>query len=366
MKLKVNKYYLPDPGDGFVQALKKRLTRRPVPAFPRTIQIQTGTGCNADCIFCPYGETYDTQPKGQMEWWLFKKIADESARHHVRRISPYLMNEPFVDRHLFEKIAYINEVNPRARVVITSNGSLLTPPVVEKLLALGDGVHELYLSVQGIDKESYERTMRGGMEFERTLRNVDHLIQVMRERRLKRPHLWITMVDTDVIDARKAVAYWKSRGVSSKCTRLENRGGNIADANSFSRSHDMQYFSTCTRLFKQMYIMFNGDVVLCCTDYSRQEVLGNVRERSLYDVWNGERAVEIRRKFLGDRIGELPLCGQCKIDQEVEVEHRTQFDARFYTDDPTRPAPPPSSRLPVVADKTPARADAAQGSCASR
>jgi radical SAM protein with 4Fe4S-binding SPASM domain len=237
--------------------------------------------------------------------------------------------------------------------------------VVEKLLALGDGVHELYLSVQGIDKESYERTMRGGMEFERTLRNVNHLIQVMRERRLKRPHLWITMVDTDVIDARKAVAYWKSRGVSSKCTRLENRGGNIADADSFSRSHDMQYFSTCTRLFKQMYIMFNGDVVLCCTDYSRKEVLGNVRERSLSDVWNGERAVDIRRKFLGDRIGELPLCGQCKIDQEVEVEHRTQFDARFYTDDPARPVPPPSSRLPVVADKTPAGAGAAPGSCAS-
>jgi MoaA/NifB/PqqE/SkfB family radical SAM enzyme len=354
MKLKINKYYVPNPSEAPLERFRKMLTRRPVPTFPRTIQIQTGTGCNADCIFCPYGATYDSQPKGRMEDWLFKKIIDESARFHVRRISPYLMNEPFADKHLFERIAYINEANPRAKVIITSNGSLLVPPVVERLLALGDGVHELYLSVQGIDKESYEQTMRGSMEFERTMRNIDYLVSTMRQRRLRRPHLWITMVDTDVIDARKAVAYWKSRGISSKYTRLENRGGNIADADSFSRSHQMQYFSTCTRLFKQMYIMFNGDVVLCCTDYSREQVLGNVRDKSLYGVWNGEVATEIRRKFLSDQIGELTLCGKCKIDEEVEVEHRTQFDARYYRDDPRRAAPPPLERLPIASSSSPA------------
>ncbi len=348
MKLKLNKYYMPDSFDTPVQQLRKKLTRRAVPSFPRTIQVQTGTGCNADCIFCPYGATYDTQPKGKMEDWLFKKIIDESARYNVRRISPYLMNEPFADKHLFERISYINKANPHARVIVTSNGSLLVPPVIDRLLALGGGVHELYLSVQGIDKDSYEKTMRGNMDFDRTMKNIDCLVSTMRKRRLKRPHLWVTMVDTEVIEAKKAVAYWKGRGISSKYTRLENRGGNIADADSFSHSHQMQYFSTCTRLFKQMYIMFNGDVVLCCTDYSREQVLGNVRDKSLYEVWNGEVATNTRRTFLSDRIGELPLCGKCKIDEEVEVEHRTQFDARYYRDDPHREAPAVPDRLPMA------------------
>ncbi|MEE9230957.1 MAG: radical SAM/SPASM domain-containing protein [Acidobacteriota bacterium] len=352
MNLKINKYYLPDPSDTLAQRLRKRLTRRAVPSFPRTIQIQTGTGCNADCIFCPYGATYDAQPKGRMEDSLFKKIIDESARFNVRRISPYLMNEPFADKHLFERISYINKANPRAKVIVTSNGALLVPPVVERLLALGDGVHELYLSVQGIDKDSYEKTMRGNMDFDRTMRNIDYLVSTMRKRRLKRPHLWITMVDTEVIDAQRAVAYWKSRGISSKYTRLENRGGNIADADSFSHSHQMQYFSTCTRLFKQMYIMFNGDVVLCCTDYSREQILGNVRDKSLYEVWNGEVAMNTRRTFLSDKIGELPLCGKCKIDEEVEVEHRTQFDARYYRDDPHRPVSASIDRLPMASDQS--------------
>lgn len=316
---KINRYYMDLPSDRLVTRLKKRLTRRPIPPFPRNIQIQTQTGCNADCIFCPYGATAETQPKGKMEWDLFRKIVDETVGYRVRRISPYLMNEPFADRDLFKRIRYINRVNPKVKVLVTTNGSLLTPPVVEELLDLGDGVHEISISVQGIDPVSYKETMRGGMNFDRTMANVNHLIEEMQRRQIRRPALWITMVDTAVIDARKSVEYWRSRGVNSKYTRLENRGGNIKDAEDFSVGKNMGYFSDCTRLFKQAYIKFNGDVVLCCTDYEATTILGNVREKSLYEVWNGSIATEIRKKFLTDRIGEISLCSDCKVDCEKEV-----------------------------------------------
>jgi len=131
------------PEDDLLTRLKKRLTRRAIPKFPRNIQIQTQTGCNADCVFCPYGATADSQAKGKMDWGLFRKIVDESAHYRVRRISPYLMNEPFVDREIFERSRYINEANPRPKVIITTNGSLLTPPVVDQLLGLSEGLHEM-------------------------------------------------------------------------------------------------------------------------------------------------------------------------------------------------------------------------------
>jgi hypothetical protein len=306
-------------GDSLLTRVRNRLTRRPVPRFPRTLQIQTFTGCNADCIFCPYGETYETQPKGKMPIDLFRRIVDEAAEHKVRRISPYLMNEPLMDRDLCDKIRYINAKNPGCKVVVTSNGHFLTPPVVDQLLDLGDGLHELYVSFQGIDKDTYHRTMRGNMDFDRTLANVDHFLETQRTRGLTRPKLWITMVDTAVIDARKAVAYWRSRGVASKYTTLENRGGNIRDAETFSRTRAMSTYTTCTRLFKQAYIMFNGDLVLCCVDYSRKQVLGNVTDSSVYQVWNGSVAREIRRRYLAHEFDGLPLCGDCKIDEVREV-----------------------------------------------
>jgi len=319
---KINRYYMLSPGDSLWERWKKRLTRRPIPVFPRNIQIQTQTGCNADCVFCPYGATASSQPRGKMEWGLFRKIIDETVRHRVRRISPYLMNEPFVDREIFERMAYINRVNPRARVVLTSNGSLLTPSVVDQLLDLGDGVHELAISLQGIEPEAYERTMRGGLSYQRTLENVEHLLGEMRRRKRRRPEIWITMVDTAIIDARKAVRYWRGRGVNARYTMLENRGGNVPDAERVGHHGVMAYYSDCTRLFKQAYIKFNGDVVLCCTDYETKMILGNVREQSLYEVWNGPVATAIRARFLSGRIGEIPLCSACRVDREKEVAVR--------------------------------------------
>ncbi|MEK7284221.1 MAG: SPASM domain-containing protein, partial [Acidobacteriota bacterium] len=224
-----------------------------------------------------------------------------------------------MDRDLFEKIRYIHAAIPGCKVVVTSNGHFLTPPVVDAILALGSGLHELYVSFQGLDREAYERTMRGSMNFDRTLANVNHFIDEQRRRGLDRPKLWITMVDTAVIDARKAVAYWRARGVASKFTTLENRGGNIRNAESFSRTKAMSYYTTCTRLFKQAYILFNGDMVLCCVDYSREQVLGNIMNSSIHDVWNGPVAQEIRRRYLAHEFDGLPLCGNCKIDEVREV-----------------------------------------------
>jgi MoaA/NifB/PqqE/SkfB family radical SAM enzyme len=318
--IKLNKYYLEEPGEGLLSILRKRATRRPVPSFPRTLQIQTVTGCQADCIFCPFGSTFDFQPKGRMDPDLFNRIIAEAKQHGVRRISPYLMNEPFIDKDLFRKIRYIHEQIPDSKVVVTTNGGLLTRERVSEMLDVGPALHALYVSFQGIEKDAYEHSMRGAMHFEHTMENVNQLLEQQRKRMTEWPKVWITMVSTDVIDAKKAVAYWKKRGVRSKYTALENRGGNIADAESFSTSGHMEYFSTCTRLFKQGYINFNGDMVLCCTDYSRKQVLGNITNSSIREVWNGGKAVDIRRRFLGGRIDTIDLCNECKVDQEVEIE----------------------------------------------
>jgi MoaA/NifB/PqqE/SkfB family radical SAM enzyme len=334
-RLKVNTYYVDQPGDGLLTRAKNRLTRRAVPDFPRTIQIQTFTGCNADCIFCPYGETYTTQPRGRMTPDLFRRIVDEAAAHKVRRISPYLMNEPLMDKEMFDRIRYINGKIPDCKVVVTTNGHFLTPPVVDRILEMGEGIHKMYVSFQGIEKEAYEKTMRGNMDFDRTMANVEHFIETQRARGLTRPQLWITMVDTAVIDARKAVDFWRARGVASKYTTLENRGGNIKDAESFSHSRAMSYYTTCTRLFKQAYIMFNGDLVLCCVDYSREQVLGNITDSSIYDVWNGPVAKEIRRRYLAHEFDKLPLCGNCKIDEvrEVAYDERGRMTVGEASDD---------------------------------
>jgi len=290
-----------------------------VPIFPKTVQLETQSGCNADCVFCDYGVSYPKQPKGKIDWDLFVKIVDECALHRVRRFSPYLTNEPFADKELLERLKYVNHKMPWCKVVVTTNAHYLVPEKVDEILALEKPLHAVYISFQGIEKQGFEATMRGNMSFERTLANVNYLVERVQKEGRKRPEIWITMVDTQLIDARKALAYWKGRGVKAKYTTLENRGGNIVQIDRLQKSAEMSYYSTCTRLMKQMYIHFNGDVVLCCVDNSRKVVFGNAREQSLSEIWNGPKAVEHRRRFLDHQFEGLPLCGTCKIDQEREV-----------------------------------------------
>jgi len=315
------RYYVPAPEDSLARRLLKRLTARPVPSFPRTVQIQTITGCNGACVFCPYPDTVDTQPKGRMEEGLFERIVEEMARHRVRRISPYLMNEPFLDRSILDKVAFIKERIPDARIVLTTNGSRLDAETVDRMLAL-DALHALYISFQGVEKEGYEATMRGSLKFERTLENVEGLIAKWRAAGgRKRVKIVVTMVATNRIDPEKAVAFWKARGVESKYTPLENRGGNVT-ASSLAPT-DMKRFADCTRLFKQAYIMFNGDMVLCCTDYSRKVVLGNIVDSPIEEIWNGPKAVKIRRLYAEGHMDRIPLCRDCEIsgstgDEEYE------------------------------------------------
>ncbi|MGC8738954.1 MAG: SPASM domain-containing protein [Candidatus Hydrogenedens sp.] len=289
----------------------KSLMLRKVPDFPLTVQIQTKTGCNGACVFCPYVLSVEHVPKGTMNDELFQKIVHEIAQHKkTRRISPYLMNEPFLDPKILERSRYIKKIIPKSRIIITTNGGKLSPAVVDDLIKDNPFQH-IFISMQGIEKEPYEETMRGSLKFEETKRNVEYLIQ-KRNEHCPELKITITMVKTNLIDVDKAVNYWKKMGVNSKYTALENRGGNNSTFRKLNPGKAIP-FKHCTRLFKQAYILFNGDMVLCCTDYFKKMVLGNVAESSIYDVWNSPRAIEIRQNFIRGDFSKNPLCASCLI-----------------------------------------------------
>ncbi|HDP35212.1 MAG TPA: radical SAM protein [Candidatus Hydrogenedentes bacterium] len=304
-------FYMPGVDQRWYMDLSKRIICRRVPRFPRMVQIQTRTGCNGACVFCPYPDASEKVPKGKMDEGLLEKIVAEIARYNVtRRISPYLMNEPFLDKSILERARFIKRHVPRASIVLTTNGSLLTDETLLDLVK-DNPLRALYISMQGIEKEPYEDSMRGSLKFERTKANIERLIE-LRDQYAPELKIVVTMIKTKLVDVDKAVAYWRSRGVESKYTRLENRGGNT-DAFDTLNVGDKRIYKDCVRLLKNAYILFNGDMILCCTDYYKTMVLGNVAESSIAEVWNSERATTIRRDFLRGDLSRIPLCADCYI-----------------------------------------------------
>ena len=59
-------------------------------------------------------------------------------------------------------------------------------------------------------------------------------------------------------------------------------------------------------------ILSNGDVVACCMDWRREEVLGNIYKDPIYKIWHSDKYNEFRAKVY--RKAAAPdnfLCKRC-------------------------------------------------------
>lgn len=219
------------------------------------------------------------------------------------------MNEPLLDRELGKKIRYIADRRTGGfSIKVNTNAALLDEAMGGSLI--GSGLNRLNISCHGISKHAYEASMPG-LTLEKTLANVDRFLELLRASGEKKPKVTVTMVRTKLIENEipDIHAYWRSRGVSVHIRQLENRiDKNIARKG--LETSQWQSFAWCKRLFTQACILTNGDMLLCCVDYGYTTVLGNVRNNTISEIWNSEKAVDIRRRFLSGNLDGL-LCKTC-------------------------------------------------------
>jgi len=315
----VLRYFVEDRPTGPVKRFFLRKFRhvKPVPNFPKIIQIQTQSGCNARCLFCPNGKVINKLSQGRMDVSLFERLADECTAHRPQRINPYLMNEPLTDPEIDKRIAYlVKRRKPPTKIHIATNGSLLTADMAERLI--DSGLDSISISFQGFTEEAFEQTMLG-LKFEETFENVNNFLALAQKRDspMKRR---VTTVATKLtekhIDA--AASHWRGLGATFRVLPLANRSHDAVEGGDLN-TKKWRLFSWCNRMMTQAYVLFNGDLVLCCVDWERTTIMGNVSERSIEEVWNSEYYREFRKRFLaGDVKGTL--CATCKTTGKSKEE----------------------------------------------
>ncbi len=317
------RYFLSqDCKSGVEQFIRRRLQgMRPVPGFPKNIQIQTQSGCNAHCRFCPNESTSGKLSMGRMDEDMFFRIIDEAVKYPVKRISPYLMNEPLADPRLPDLIRYITDrKQAMTRTKINTNASYLNEEMGERLIE--SGLDRLHVSFHGIRRETYESSM-GNLSWEENLANVNRFIELKARRKAKTPKLKITMVHTKAIDREldEIREYWNSRGITVNIHAFENRSHNAVEERGLNALPMRALSDDCDRLMQQAYILWNGDCVLCCVDWERTTVLGNVAAEGLHSVWHNEKYLRFRRNYLAGNV-KGTLCASCMVQDEVDFSYK--------------------------------------------
>jgi len=306
------RYYYPGGEKHILERLRNRIFRKPVPDFPKTVVIETQSGCNASCVFCSYTRLKDKLPRGRMSNADFEKIAAGCAGRAVERFILCLDNEPLLDNSLAEKFALLKKYCPAAVRNLTTNGSLLTPGRVEELLG-GLLVNEVFLSINGVSREVYEKSM--GLSYEKVMGHLAHFCQWLRAHPgiKKQVRVRVNTVRTQLVapELPALKKRWKMEGFEVHVIDLDNRGAQVDGRN--LRSEKWRPFTSCRRPFHTMVLTWEGQALLCCVDYQRSIKLGNLHEQSLYEIWNGPRATQLRRDYLARRFKHLPICATCKV-----------------------------------------------------
>lgn len=258
----------------------------------------------------------------------FQRIIDELAETQPRRISLYLQNEPLLDKRLPEFTAYVSERIPATSTLVTTNGTNLKEDMGAALVDAG--LKRLKVSIQSLDPAKNKDIMGKACDSDKVVANVLAFKKILREKKAKHFDLRISTVVTkmnqnEIEDTRR---FWKRHDIRLVTSALENRGGNIQNALDMNIG-EMAVRDNCIRPRREMCILFNGDAALCCVDWHRVEVVGNVFEDSVRSVWNGARLQHIRKAFADGDVGSLPeICVNC-TESACPSNHRRSIK-RFF------------------------------------
>ncbi len=289
--------------------------------FPMYYEIETINACNAKCEMCTIAN-WEKHPDPLMSYELFKKIADEiiENKYIVRIVNLCRDGEPLMDKELELKINYLKDGGVK-HITFSSNASLLTK---QRAISLIDSkLDEIMFSVDGFRKETFE-SIRVGLDFERVIGNIKNFIKLRDEYNSKiKIRLRLVIQDKNINEIELWSNYWRSYlgADDSVHAKAIHSWGNQLDE--YVPIQEFKNLTTpCTSTFSTMIIRYNGDVTICPLDYDYKHTNGNLKDKTIKDIWrNGKEYNKFRTLHLDGRRDEFSFCKGCRLwDSDVNKE----------------------------------------------
>lgn len=278
------------------------------------IDIELTNRCNAKCHFCPRDQT---PHQGLMTDEVFDKSLERAIEYSAlaapvlqadAKVSLCGLGEPLLHRNAAKWVERVRSSG--LECVMSSNGSLLTEERGEALLEAG--LQEIFINVGDRD-DDYEDVYQ--LPFERTRENVARFAE-MSDGRCR---VSIVLVDyrRDAKHLAAMEAYWRDQGISDFVSYgIMNRGGALfVDHMQFETLPQMKkarelLFSKggqpiCGAPFGYLFIGYDGNYYLCCSDWKKEVPFGSVFDASFADI------TEAKLRHVATR-GEV--CRTCNLD----------------------------------------------------
>lgn len=229
----------------------------------KSVQINPTELCNRKCSFCPRYDPniYKNQSKHISLKTIEKLCNDLNNINFNNRIGFAGFGEPLLHPDIFSCIKMVKDIIPNINFLeIVTNGDRLTGDVIKKLHK--SGCTTICVSMYDEDKTDYFNSLKGNLDINMVYAhnyNVNNMMLVNRSEILK------------------------------------NDGINLN--------------KPCYIPFYKALIDWNGDVLLCENDWTKNKTFGNIHENSFKEIWFGNNYNKHRNILLYNR--EIDPCNKC-------------------------------------------------------
>lgn len=296
---------------------------------PVIYNIETTNACNMRCKMCPRTtmmkrsvETMDSElfcsivdqiephsPELWRKWEGFVEKEygipkdDMSENHFFLYIIPRVIQmhgygDPLLDRNMAKHIALLTSKG------ISSYFSCNPANInIDKTIEMFEnGLDYIKYSIESVDDNRHKQIRGDASNFTESYKKIIKLLQIKKEKKYKTTII-ITMLDLN--QTNQAEEYANLR-----------KAFEGFDVYIYLKSEDQQWYRKdfhgtcsvhwsefCKHPWMSMTIKSNGEAAMCMEDFDNEIILGDTRNESLYDIWNGEKYRQFRKDHLDIRSG---------------------------------------------------------------
>lgn len=264
--------------------------RKNILYFSPTIEnIELTSHCNLSCRTCVQKKTPRHLKLDELKYIVHENGYFLTGQH----IWLHFNGEPLLNPDLYDAIVFLEEEGVATR--LSTNATVLNEE--KSLEILDSGLREIVFSIDATTSETFSQ-IKPGADFLSVIENVNRFLELKKIKGYKRPITQVQFVkhsynEHEVDDF---IGEWKGVDVDYiNIKSFSSRAGRVRDDGLYQHGElGCDRKVPCIWPWKSIIIASNGDVTTCCSDLLVELELGNVFDKSIPEIWNGERFRELR------------------------------------------------------------------------
>lgn len=288
---------------------------------PYVLLVDPSSLCNLRCKWCPSGYDALIAKTGRaqqiMEWELFEELTRQATEFEepFRVLRMYKEGEPLVNPLFPEMVTLAKKSKRFNRIDTTTNGLLFNKDLNRKIIRAG--IDQINISVNGVSEEQIFKHTGRRIDFQDYIKNIKDLCDNKAD-----CTIYIKSIK-DVLTVEEQEKFFDIFGEMADRVFLERLSPAWPAFDVSKSGYEYEYVGNyeqpienrevCPYLFYSMVVNADGTVSTCVGDWKHRQLVGDIRERSLKQIWLGEQQRTYQIEHLRRNKDNFEMCKECSV-----------------------------------------------------